>query len=67
MIESDGYPARILQILFMQQAIKGVRQEFLLLPDEETPADGTPASACEKSNRGPGCVACLAQQIKMRP
>ncbi len=29
----------------MQQAVKGIRQEFLPLPNEETPADGKPVFA----------------------
>ncbi|GAB4823306.1 hypothetical protein N2152v2_010352 [Parachlorella kessleri] len=29
----------LIAVLFMQQAIKGIRQEFLPLPNEETPAD----------------------------
>jgi len=53
LIEPEGFPARILQVLFMQQAIKGIRQEFLPLPNEETPADGEPV-ACEKTNIDPG-------------
>jgi hypothetical protein len=37
------------QVLFMQQAIKGMRQEFLPLPHEDTPADGEQVQALHQS------------------